>query len=349
MDNVEKKLCKIFNKKYCCFTGSGTTAIYLILEALNLKNKKVLYPAITCTNPINSAVYAGYDIVLCDVNIQDYTMDLNSLEYMIEKYDIGIVVPTHIYGNRCNIDEIKKICRKKNIFILEDAAQSTYFDEVADASIISFGHTKIFENNFGGGAIFTDNKQLFLKVKNLKQTLPSKPVGVNSFFDEYRKNYYSIINSHTSIQEKNSKLYKLQLDSKNTFLFDQDAHENALKSINSNNTELRKQKAILYDKYLDDVQVIKPKTDFSNIVPWRYSFLFKGDRDALLSLARKKDIDISSWYINMQNIYAPNSDDDLINAQYIENHIVNLWVDNSHDQAKILNNIKIINDIMKGI
>lgn len=350
MNGIEIELCKIFNKSYCCFTGSGTTAIYLVLKALNLKNKKVLYPAITCTNPINSAIYAGYDVALCDVNLKDYTMDLDSLEYMIENDDIGVVVPTHIYGNRCSIDKIKEICKKKDIFILEDAAQSTYFDEVADASIMSFGHTKIFENNFGGGAIFTNNKQLFLKVKELKQTLYPKPVEVHKCFDEYRKKYYSIVNSNNSIQEKNKKLYKLQLDNKNTFLFDEDAHENVLKSIKNNSSvELRKQKAMLYDEYLDEIQVVKPKVDFYQTVPWRYSFLFKGDRDKLLKLARNKNIDISSWYINMQKIYTPNSDYDLINAQYIENHIVNLWVDSTHDEVKIVNNIKILNGLMKGI
>ncbi|EDS76732.1 DegT/DnrJ/EryC1/StrS aminotransferase family [Clostridium botulinum C str. Eklund] len=350
MDNVEKELCKIFNKKYCCFTGSGTTSIYLILEALNLKNKKVLYPAITCTNPINSAIYAGYDVVVCDVNLQDYTIDLDSLEYMTENHDIGVVVPTHIYGNRCSIDKIKEICKKKDIFILEDAAQSTYFDEVADASVISFGHTKIFENDFGGGAIFTNNKQLFLKVKELKQTLKPKPLQVDKLFNEYRNSYYSIVNSENSIQEKNQKLYELQLNSKNIFLFDQNAHASVLKSIKNNNSvELRKQKAMLYANYLDEIQVVKPKVDFSQTVPWRYSFLFKGDRDKLLNLVRNKNIDISSWYINTQHIYTPNSYDNLINAQYIENHIVNLWVDSSHDQEKILNNIKIINELMKGI
>src|SRR3712207_7551248 len=102
MNYIEMKLSNFFNKEYCCFTGNGTTAMYLIFKALNMQNKSVLYPDITCTNPVNAAVYAGYKVVFSDVNFYDYTMNIDSLEYMIKKYNIGIVVPTHIYGHRCN-------------------------------------------------------------------------------------------------------------------------------------------------------------------------------------------------------------------------------------------------------
>lgn len=351
MDNIEKKLADIFKKKYCCFTGNGTTAIYLILQALDIKNKRILYPAITCTNPVNSAVYANYEVMFCDVNLKDYTFDLEKLEEMIKKYNIGVIVPTHIYGNRCDMSEIYKLCKKYNVFILEDAAQSIYFDESSDASIISFGHTKIFHHELGGGAVFTNNKELFVKIKKIKANLDTKPLNSNELFDIYREKYYSIVNSKLPVNQKNKELYKLQIDSKENFIFDLNAYENILKIFEEKNViiEQRKDKALLYHKYLNNSQIEKPWINFENIIPWRYSFLFKGNRNKLLEVARKRNIDISSWYRGLNKIYLPDGKEKYPNAEYLEKHIINLWVDSTHSENDIKKDIDSLNNIMKEI
>lgn len=342
MNCLESKLSNKFKKKFCVFTGSGSTAIYLILKSLNLQNKKILYPSITCMAPVNAAIYAGYEPVFCDVNLENYTMDVNALEEVIKREDIGIIVPTHIYGHRCKMDAINKLAKERNIFVLEDAAQSYYFDK-SDASIISFGHTKIFQCEGGGGAVFTDDINLYNSIIEQKKQLPEKPDNIEELFNYYREDYYNIMKKF-----KGDKLYyymrKLQLDNKKTFIYDLSNNENLLNLLDSYEKILegRIKRRKLYDKYLNKNNIKLPLIN-QNEGLWRYTFLYKGNRDKLLEDVRAKDVDISSWYLSLHKFYSSNSDDKFKNSITIEKEIVNLWVTPQYSENKILEDINKVN------
>ena len=68
MTELECVIRDKFHKRYAVFTGNGTTAMYLAFQALGMQEKKVLYPAISCTNPVNAAIYARYNVDFCDIN-----------------------------------------------------------------------------------------------------------------------------------------------------------------------------------------------------------------------------------------------------------------------------------------
>ena len=59
MTELECVIRDKFHKRYAVFTGNGTTAMYLAFQALGMQEKKVLYPAISCTNPVNAARRVG--------------------------------------------------------------------------------------------------------------------------------------------------------------------------------------------------------------------------------------------------------------------------------------------------
>ena len=63
MTDLETTICQQFGVKYGIFTGNGTTAMYLAFCALGLQKKKVIFPAISCTNPVNAAIFAGYEVM----------------------------------------------------------------------------------------------------------------------------------------------------------------------------------------------------------------------------------------------------------------------------------------------
>lgn len=345
MNDLEKFLAEKFNKRYCCFTGSGTTAIYLILKSLNLKNRKILYPAITCMTPVNAAIYAGYEPVFCDVNLNNYTMDIAALESILEREKIGIIVPTHIYGHRCNMDAINKLARERNIFVLEDAAQSYYFGD-ADASIISFGHTKIFQTCKGGGAIFTDNEELHKKVYCEKEKISYIPFDVEKLFELYREEYYKILNEYTG-KEMYKSMKELQLKCKDAFIYNMDYNDEIIKTISISEEIIkgRIERKQLYNKYLDKKYIEAPHVRKEDGL-WRYTFLYNGDRDKLLYKVREQGIDISSWYMNLSKVYRHDYKN-LPNASYLEKKIVNLWIDESCSEKSIIENIYIINSILK--
>ena len=71
-------------------------------------------------------------------------------------------------------------------------------------------------------------------------------------------------------------------------------------------------------------------------MPWRYTFLYKGNREILLDKARAKGIDISSWYPSLSDIYLGHT---LKNASYIEKQVVNLWVTEDHSEKRIITEI----------
>jgi len=164
---LEDRLCAYFGRKHCCVTGRGATAIYLALRALPLKAGKVVLPAVVCPSPANAAMYAGFDPTFCDVSLQDYNMDVSSLEQVLSQYDdVVAVMPVHLYGYPADMDEIIGVARRKGLYVIEDAAQAMggkykgkKLGSLGDMSIISFGHTKILDIGWGG-AVLTDDEGL---------------------------------------------------------------------------------------------------------------------------------------------------------------------------------------------
>ena len=343
MTSLESALCKNYGKKYGVFTGNGTTAMYLAFKALNMQNKKVIFPAISCTNPVNSAIFAGYNVEFCDINMDNYTIDVNKLREMIDMDLYGIVVPTHIYGHQCAMDKISNMCKKKNVIIIEDAAQ-TY--KVSDSliSIVSFGHTKIFETELGGGIAFTDDELVYKKMKTIKQSINERPQNADELFDEYREKYYDIVKNSNDECEKHNKLKGLQLDSKDTFIYDLSENGEILEKLKIKDEIIndRIAKKNLYDRYLDRSYVNIPNEE-ENVL-WRYTFIYKGNREKLLEDARKEGIDISSWYPALSNIY---NNSKLENADIIQNRVINLWITNDHSEERIKYEIEILNRLME--
>ncbi|WP_434283140.1 DegT/DnrJ/EryC1/StrS family aminotransferase [Clostridium botulinum] len=345
MNKFEKELHKVYKSKFCCFSGNGTTVMYLLFMALEKQNKKVLYPAISCTNPVNSCIYAGYTPEFCDVNLDDYTIDIKSMEDKLRTGQFGIVVPTHIYGHKYDRKKVKKICDKYGVFLIEDAAQTVDIGE-SDASIVSFGHTKIFETALGGGAIFLNDEVLYEKIKKLKSTLTKKPDNSKELFDEYREKYYSILKSNMTEKEKNDQLLELQLDSKKFFIYDMNYNEEILLALENKDTieKNRIAKAKIYCKSLNKMYIKNPKVEYNFTPLWRYTFLVERNRKQILEKVRENKIDISSWYPSLSKIY---KNQVLKNADYIEKHIVNLWIDESHNLDKIHRDVYVINEVLK--
>lgn len=348
MNELEKELCKAYQKKYAIYTGNGTTAMYLAFLALNKQDKKVLFPAITCTNPVNAAIAAGFKVDFCDVNLQDYTMDLDSLECELSTKEYGVVVPTHIYGHFCNMKAIDEICKKYNVSILEDAAQTTKLLG-GDISITSFGHTKIFQTNYGGGVAFTDDEDLYNKMNSYKQGLPLKPNNSEDIFDDYREKYYKIVHSNLSDKDKNDKMKKLQLDSAKLFLFHSEDNLEILEVLNNRvdiiNARIAKQRLYLKQLSSKDIKLCDEFTYLQNPL-WRFSFLYLNDREELLKRVRALNIDISSWYPSVATIYKGKH---LKNADVVAKSIINLWVSNDHSEEQIIKEIEQINICMEDI
>ena len=164
-----------FNKsKYCLAVANGTDALEIALESLDLpKNSEVIVPNFTFLSPAEAVIRGGYKLVLADINLNDFTISVESLEKLISKKTSALIV-VHLFGNPCNMLEIKKITDKHNIKLIEDCSQAhgAKFKEkkvgnFGDIGTFSFYPTKNLGAFGDSGALVTNKKNLFNIAKKI--------------------------------------------------------------------------------------------------------------------------------------------------------------------------------------
>jgi perosamine synthetase len=160
--------------KYVYFTPNGTLAIYLALLALDLpKGSKVLAPSFTFYGSITPIIFAGLVPVFVDCDMSTYQAGIKDLEAAIDN-DVSAIMAVDIYGRSSPLRQIKDLCDKNNIKLIEDAAQavgvyeaSNHAGTFADITTFSLFADKSFSSG-EGGLIATNNSELGNKIKLLR-------------------------------------------------------------------------------------------------------------------------------------------------------------------------------------
>ncbi len=151
---------------------NGHMAIELTLQAMNLQGEVITTP-FTFASTTHAIVRNGLEPVFCDIDPVTYTLDTEKLEKLITDRTCAIL-PVHVYGNVCNIEEIERIAHKYELKVIYDAAHTfgeTYkgkgIGAYGDASCFSFHATKVF-HSIEGGAVAFRNKRLGEIIYDLK-------------------------------------------------------------------------------------------------------------------------------------------------------------------------------------
>ncbi|MBI3744722.1 MAG: DegT/DnrJ/EryC1/StrS family aminotransferase [Chloroflexi bacterium] len=166
VQRFERDFAKTAGVKYACAVSSGTSALEIALRAFGVEGKEVLAPTNTFFATAAAVVHAGGKPRFVDCEAKHLSMDAQSLKDRWTAKCAGVVV-VHIGGAVTpGIDEIKKFCRSKGMFLLEDAAHahgSTLNGKPAgsfgDAACFSFYPTKVMTSG-EGGMLVTDSEQL---------------------------------------------------------------------------------------------------------------------------------------------------------------------------------------------
>jgi degT/dnrJ/eryC1/strS family aminotransferase len=173
---------------------NGHMALELSLQALNLSGEVITTP-FTFASTTHAIVRNGLDPVFCDIDPNDYTVDVTKLEHLITDRTSAIM-PVHVYGNVCKVEEIENIAHKYGLKVIYDAAHSfgvNYKGKstagFGDVSCFSFHATKVFHSIEGGAACFRD-KEFGLKLYRLKNFGIRGPecvdgVGSNAKMNEF--------------------------------------------------------------------------------------------------------------------------------------------------------------------
>lgn len=173
---------------------NGHMALELSLQAMNLQGEVITTP-FTFASTTHAIVRNGLTPVFCDINPQDFTMDVDKLESLITDRTCAIM-PVHVYGNVCNVEEIERIANKYELKVIYDAAHTfgvKYKGKstaaFGDVSCFSFHATKVFHSIEGGAACFRDKEfgEKLYGLKNFGIRGPEKvdAVGANAKMNEF--------------------------------------------------------------------------------------------------------------------------------------------------------------------
>ncbi len=170
LKKFESKFIKFLNSKGKAYAvTSGASAIELAASVLRLKTSdEIIIPSHTyCATALPFLRYNA-KIKWVDINKDDFTIDVDHLKKIISK-NTKAIVAVHLYGLPCEIIEIKKICKKRNIILIEDCAQSLGA-RIGNKSVGTFGDFSIFSfhqqknmTTLGEGGMLVVNKKKFQK------------------------------------------------------------------------------------------------------------------------------------------------------------------------------------------
>lgn len=173
---------------------NGHMALELTLQAMNLQGEVITTP-FTFASTTHAIVRNGLKPVFCDIDPMTYTIDTEKLEKLISDKTCAIM-PVHVYGNICNVEEIERIAHKYELKVIYDAAHA--FGELykkkgigsfGDASCFSFHATKVFNSIEGGGVCFRDERlgNALYELKNFGIHGPEEvsAVGANAKMNEF--------------------------------------------------------------------------------------------------------------------------------------------------------------------
>lgn len=169
---LESKLKEYLSVDNISLFTNGHNALELCLQAMNLSGEVITTP-FTFASTTHAIVRNGLTPVFCDVNPLDYTMDVTKIETLITDKTTAIV-PVHVYGHVCNVEEIERIAKKYGLKVIYDAAHvfgTRYKGQgiggFGDASMFSFHATKVY-HTIEGGAICYHNEELGRELYKLR-------------------------------------------------------------------------------------------------------------------------------------------------------------------------------------
>ena len=183
-DELLHKWMSFFGTDYIIPVGSGTSGLFLVLKALGVKNKRVIVPALCCSNVAVAVFAAGAEPYIVDISSKDCNLSPSALKAAMDS-NVGAIIAINSFGYPAPIRAIKEIATRYGCPVIEDACQSyggVLSGEVlgarADVGIISFGHAKAVDYG-GGGLVVTTDRQLHARIVS-QQSRPASHLAWRS-------------------------------------------------------------------------------------------------------------------------------------------------------------------------
>lgn len=173
VNKFEEELAEYVGTKHAAALSAGTAAIHMAFKALDVKKGDIVFCSnLTFSATANPITYQNATPVFIDSEKETWNMDPKALEKAFEKYPHPkAVIVVHLYGTPAKIEEIRKVCEKHEVPLVEDAAESlgaTYKGKQTGTfgkyGIYSFNGNKIITTS-GGGMLISEDEEKIAKVR----------------------------------------------------------------------------------------------------------------------------------------------------------------------------------------
>lgn len=310
IEQFENKFEEYIGQGYAVAVSSGTSALQLALSTLNLsKDDEVILPNFTFGGSINSIINSGATPVLADINIDNWTIDLNEIKKKITNKTKAIM-PVHIYGQPSEMDEICEIAKKNKLLIIEDCAEAIgarYKDKIigshGDSSCFSFFANKTLTTGEGGMALFK-KKGDAEKAKILRDHGMSKK---KKYWHDFLGFNYRMTNMQAAIGVAQIKKIDILLKNKKKIFEYYDS------------------------KFRDNSRIfLLPKNSWSENSYWIYTIRIKGfsetKRDKFIINLKNRGVDCRPGFypLHLMKPYKPYAKGDLKNSISVSKNSVSL-------------------------
>lgn len=192
---LEKRLKEYLGVKHIILVSNGTLALQVAYKLLDLAGEVITTP-FSFVATTSSLVWEGLKPVFVDIDSDTFCLDYNKLEEKITR-NTSAILPVHVFGNGCEVEEIDKIAQKYDLKVIYDAAHAfgvKYKGEsilnYGDVSVLSFHATKVF-HTIEGGALIINEDQLYDKARKLINFGITGPdtidgIGINAKMNEFQ-------------------------------------------------------------------------------------------------------------------------------------------------------------------
>ena len=177
--NFERAWSEFLGVKHSVYVNSGSSAnlgiISAIKQSVNLRNDKVVVPAVSWSTTVAPVMQCGFHPILCDCNLQNLGVDTKHLESIFKEQSPSILVIVHVLGFPCDMKEIMNLCEEYDVILIEDSCESvgTLYDGKMTGA---FGLCSSFSFYYGhhmstieGGMICTNDDALAHVIRSIRR------------------------------------------------------------------------------------------------------------------------------------------------------------------------------------
>jgi CDP-6-deoxy-D-xylo-4-hexulose-3-dehydrase len=187
--DFEKKFSRYIGSKYSVFVNSGSSAnllmLYSLLESDRLKNKRAIVSSVSWVTSVAPFMQLNFDVQLCECDNKNLGLNIDHFEYLCKKNKPSIAMLVNVLGHPNDYYNIKKICKKYNVILIEDSCEALGTiannkkigtDGIASSFSFYYGH---HISTIEGGMVVTNDFKLYNVMLSIRSHGWSRDIDKN--------------------------------------------------------------------------------------------------------------------------------------------------------------------------